>query len=196
MATGATYKVPLKRRRNGRTNYRRRRGLLKSGRIRVVIRKSNNNVGIQFVKAFPDGDKTLVATTTRHLEKYGWKLTGGNLPAAYLVGFLAGKMAHAKDIKSAILDIGLQISQANSRIYAALKGILATEVDVPHSKEVLPDEKLVKGEHIESFSKKLKTEDKKLYTRVYTNYLATKQKPEALGRLVEKVMEKIENEVK
>ncbi|MGM0388528.1 MAG: 50S ribosomal protein L18, partial [Natrinema limicola] len=41
MATGPRYKVPMRRRREVRTDYHQRLRLLKSGKPRLVARKSN-----------------------------------------------------------------------------------------------------------------------------------------------------------
>jgi len=58
MATGPRYKVPFRRRREGRTNYHLRLKLLLSKQDRVVIRKSARNVQIQLIAPTPDGDIT------------------------------------------------------------------------------------------------------------------------------------------
>ncbi len=194
MATGPIYRVALKRRRSGRTNYYRRRELLKSGELRLVIRRSNNNITVQFVEAKIDGDVTKTAVVSRHLQKYGWKITGGNIPASYLTGYLAGKVAASKGIDYAILDIGLQVSQAGSKIYAALKGVIDAGVEVPASEEIFPDEEILKGGHIVKYSKALKEENSEKYKQMYAGYLSAKQKPEDIEKLFEKTRAAIDKE--
>ncbi|MCL2549939.1 MAG: 50S ribosomal protein L18, partial [Methanimicrococcus sp.] len=49
MATGPRYKVPMRRRREGRTNYHSRLALLLSKEDRVVVRKSTRNLQIQLI---------------------------------------------------------------------------------------------------------------------------------------------------
>ena len=53
-------------------------------------------------------------------------------------------------IKEAILDIGLRSPIKGSIDYAALKGAVDGGLAIPHSKEVLPSEKRIKGEHIKN----------------------------------------------
>ena len=137
MAKNSTYHVPFRRRREGKTNYYRRRELLKSGKIRLVVRCTLSHTIVQFAKAELEGDRILVSATSKELiNKYGWKAPTGNLPAAYLTGFLAGLKAKKAGIDEAILDVGIKKPVRGSRIYAGLKGVLDAGVFVSHSKEV------------------------------------------------------------
>lgn len=147
MAKKSSYLMPFKRRREQKTDYNKRLSLIKSGKIRLVIRRSLNNVKVQFIEYDAKGDKTLVTAFSTELKKFGWTRTG-NVPGAYLTGLLAGKKAKGKKIEEAILDLGLQTSTKGSRIYAALKGVLDAGIKVPHSKEILPNEDRTKGVHI------------------------------------------------
>ena len=54
--------LPLKRRRAGNTNYKRRLKLLKSKKFRVVIRKSNNYITLQLVNFDMENFKEISAT--------------------------------------------------------------------------------------------------------------------------------------
>lgn len=148
MAQGPTYRVKFRRRREGKTNYYRRRRLLQSRQPRLVIRKTNKNVIVQFVNARVVGDATEASAISRELLDYGWTAGTGSLPAAYLTGLLAGLRAKSRGIKGAILDIGLNSPVRGSRVYAALKGALDAGVEIPHKEDVLPDESRIKGEHI------------------------------------------------
>src|SRR6056297_3703125 len=93
MATGPRYKVPMRRRREARTDYHQRLRLLKSGKPRLVARKSNKHVRAQLVTLGPEGDETHAAAESRDLREFGWEAPTGNLPAAYLTGLLAGLRA-------------------------------------------------------------------------------------------------------
>src|SRR5512145_3203316 len=106
MATGPRYKVPFRRRREGRTDYRQRARLLRARVPRAVVRISLRNVSIQIVDYDPMGDKVLVTAHSRELAEKGWDKACGNLPAAYLTGYMAGLRAKEKGIESAVLDIG------------------------------------------------------------------------------------------
>ena len=141
------YLVPFKRRRENKTNYRKRLALLKSKKTRLVIRRSLSNISVQFINFVPEGDQTVAEANSTELKKLGWVRTG-NVPASYLTGLLAGKKAKNKKIEEAVLDMGLQISTKGSRIYAALKGVLDSGIKVPCSEEILPSEDRIKGRHI------------------------------------------------
>jgi len=142
------YKVAHRRRREGRTDYRFRLKLLKSKKPRFVVRKFNKNISCQIIEYNPKGDKTIVSAHSRELKNLGWSHNAGNLPAAYLTGLLCGLRAKDKKIKEAVFDAGLYTSTKGSKLYAALKGFLDAGVAIPHSSEILPDEKRIKGEHI------------------------------------------------
>ena len=148
MATGPRYKVPFRRRREGRTNYHVRYKLILSKKPRVVLRKSNSSMMIQLVIAEQQGDKTLLTVTSKELKNFGYNSPTGNLPAAYLTGLLFGKKMLAMGQSEAIADIGLHASTKGNRIYSALKGVVDAGVNVPHSPEVFPDDRRIKGEHI------------------------------------------------
>ena len=147
MSSGATYKVPFKRRQEGRTDYSQRLSLLKSGKPRLVVRKSNSNTQVQLVVQGDDGDETLAHAHTLELEDYGWSAPTGNLPAAYLAGYLAGERA-LEHHDEAVLDVGLHPVTPQNRVFAALKGAVDAGLDVPHGDDVLPEWSRVRGEHI------------------------------------------------
>ena len=65
MAKNAIYTVKYRRKREGRTNYKKRLELLKSGSPRLVIRKSNTSITLQLVMYESDGDKVLITYTSK-----------------------------------------------------------------------------------------------------------------------------------
>jgi len=148
MARNAIYRVKMRRRREGKTNYRKRLAYLKSGKPRAVVRKTLKYIIVQIVEYHEDGDKILIGVNSSHLRKYGWSGSFKNTPAAYLTGYLAGKLALKKGINEAVLDIGLQSPVKGSRVFAALKGLVDAGLNVPHSEEVYPSEDRIKGKHI------------------------------------------------
>jgi large subunit ribosomal protein L18 len=93
MARGSRYKVPFRRRREGLTNYRKRRRLIISRKARLVVRKTNKHVIAQVVAARPQGDVTIAGADTRALAKFGWKGDENNTAAAYLLGLIVGYKA-------------------------------------------------------------------------------------------------------
>jgi large subunit ribosomal protein L18 len=148
MKQGPHFRVPFRRRREGQTDYRVRSRLLRSGKTRAVVRKTLTQTIVQFVSVDAAGDKVLAAAQSRELKEHGWSAGTGNLPAAYLTGFLAGRRASAKGLKEAVLDIGVQRPSKGGRLFAALQGLLDAGVAVPHSPDVLPTKERVRGAHI------------------------------------------------
>ncbi|MEM3464042.1 MAG: 50S ribosomal protein L18 [Candidatus Bathyarchaeia archaeon] len=191
MARNARYCVPFRRRREGKTDYRKRKALALSGKPRLVVRKTLNNIIAQIVVAKPYGDEVLVSAHSRELtRKYGWKAHRGNTPTAYLTGFLCGLKAKAKGINEAILDIGLHFPSKGSRVLTALKGALDAGMNIPHSEEKLPDEKRVKGEHIAQYAKILASNPSE-YNLRFSKYLENKLQPESLPEHFEEVKKAI-----
>ncbi len=148
MATGPRYKVPFRRRREGRTNYHVRYKLILSKKPRIVVRRSSRNILLQLVLAEQVGDKTLLTVTSKELDNFGFDHHRGNLPAAYLTGLIFGKKMLALGYTEGILDIGLHASTKGGRIYAALKGVVDSGVLVPHSPDIFPGEDRIRGEGI------------------------------------------------
>jgi large subunit ribosomal protein L18 len=152
LATGPRYRVPFRRRREGRTNYHVRYKLILSKKPRVVVRKSNASTTLQLVMAEQTGDKTLLTVNSRQLQDFGYTFSKSNLPAAYLTGLLFGKKMLALGISEGIADIGLHASTKGNRIYAAVKGVVDAGVDVPHSPEIFPAEERISGKHIKDYT--------------------------------------------
>jgi large subunit ribosomal protein L18 len=148
MAHGPTYRVKFRRRREGRTDYYRRRRLLMSRLPRLVVRKTNTSMIVQLVNAEIVGDRTVASAVSRELPTYGWSASTGNLPAAYLTGLLAGRRAKERGVETAVLDLGLNPPIKGSRVYAALKGALDAGLEVAHDPDILPDESRLKGDHV------------------------------------------------
>lgn len=149
MSTGPTNIVAKKRRREGKTDYKKRLSLIASGKPRLVIRRSLNNMNVQLIEYQEEGDKILASSNSRELIKLGWKHSRGNIPAAYLTGFLLGNKAKSKSIKEAVLDMGLYQSVKGNVIYAALKGALDAGLNIPHDKKILPEGR-ISGEHLKN----------------------------------------------
>jgi len=186
--------VPHRRRREQRTDYRQRLKLLKSGSPRLVVRRSNNGVLCQIVEYNSKGDKVLVSSTYKDLTKLGWTANSGNLPAAYLTGFLCGKKALGGKIKAAIFDQGLYKSVKGSRLYATLKGAIDAGLEVPHSEDALPEENRVSGKHISDYAAKLKKENPSAYKKLFSGYLKSNSQPENLPALFQAVKTKIQSD--
>ncbi|MEX2684929.1 MAG: 50S ribosomal protein L18 [Candidatus Sigynarchaeota archaeon] len=155
MAKGPNYRVPFRRRREGRTNYYARKSLLTSGRSRIVIRPSSKNVIAQVTDAKLKGDMIRAAASSKMLQKeFKWEYGTGNLPCAYLTGYLLGKKALKAGITNGIADIGLRTHI--NRTWAVLKGVIDAGIEVPADEDIFPDEDRLNGKHIESYAKQIK----------------------------------------
>ena len=186
-----TFKTHHRRRREKRTDYKQRLDLLKSGKPRLVIRRTSNNIICQIVNHDPKGDKTLVTATAKELKKAGWKAHCGNVPASYLIGLICGSEAKKKKVTEAVPDTGLHASTKSSRIYAALKGAVDSGLKVPHSDEILPDKERFSGKHIEDYSKKLKSEKPDTFKKQFAGYVKSKTEPQSISKHFEEVKKKI-----
>lgn len=163
MATGPRYTVPMRRRREARTDYHQRLRLLKSGKPRLVARKSNTNVRAQLVVTGSLGDETVASAHATDLREHGWEAPTGNLPAAYLTGLLAGRRALAAGFDEAVLDIGLNSPTPGSKVFAVQEGAIDAGVEIPHNDTVLADWSRTRGEHIAAYAE----QENGLYTGAF-----------------------------
>src|SRR3989344_2378594 len=182
--------MQFKRRQNQKTDYQQRFALLKSGKPRIVVRRSLESVRVQFIISEESGDKTVVETTSRNLAKYGWKGHGGNTSSAYLAGYLAGLRAVKHGVKEAVVDIGLQKSVKFSSLYAAALGARDAGVHVNVGKEVAPTVDRIHGKHVAAYAQKLKADPEK-YRRQFSRYLKDGVVPEEIPKHFEEVKAKI-----
>ncbi len=191
MARGSSYRVPLRRRREGKTDYQARKSLVLSGIPRLVARSTLRNFTAQIVVAKPHGDVVLAAAHSRELKKYGWKAPRGNVPAAYLTGLLCGLKAKAKGVAEAVLDIGLVAPTKGAKVFAALSGVLDAGVAVPHDEEKMVEER-IEGLHIAEYGKSL-GDTPEMYSAKFSKYLKQKLRPEKLPEYFAKVKADIVN---
>ena len=150
----------MRRRREVRTDYHQRLRLLKSGKPRLVARKSNKHVTAQLVATGPDGDETIASAHSSDLAEYDWEAPTGNLPAAYLTGLLAGQRAVDAGVEEAVLDIGLNTATPGSKVFAVQEGVIDAGLDVPHNDSVFADWSRTRGEHVADYAEQL---DEPLY---------------------------------
>lgn len=190
MAKSSNYRVKLRRRREGKTDYQARKALVISGRPRLVTRTSIRNVNAQIIIAKQKGDQVLAAANSHELvKKYGWKAPTGNIPAAYLTGLLLGLKAKDAGVDGSILDIGLITPTKGARIFAVLKGVVDAGVEVPHSEEKLAKDRL-KGDHIAIYAKRLSAESEE-YNAKFSKYTARGVVPEKVAEYFSKTRAEI-----
>jgi large subunit ribosomal protein L18 len=185
------YTVAFRRKREGRTDYRKRMALLKSGKERLVIRKSLKGMSAQIINYNPNGDIVVVSANSLELKKLGLKTSGSNIAVSYIVGLLLGKKAKEKGINSAIADIGLNASTKGSKIYAVIKGAIDAGLDVPASPEMFPSKERLEGKDIAHNAKHLDKEngDKK-YTQ-FSEYRKNRIMPDDIPKYFEDIRKKV-----
>ncbi len=196
MKGGPNYKVPMRRRREGKTNYYYRFRLLLSNKPRMVVRRTNKYIWVHFVQFDIKGDKVIAAAHSRELVKlFGWKGSGKSTCAAYLTGFLAALRFRERGGNEAVLDIGLHKPSPGSRVFAALKGALDAGISIPHGEEVLPSEERIRCEHVAKYAAELVKRDPERYKRLFSLQLQ-RLPPEQLPQHFEEVLSAIRNSYK
>ena len=176
MAKGPRYRVPYRRRREAKTDYKSRRILATSERPRLVVRFSNKNITIQLVESKIIGDKVLTQANSSELDKYGWLGGKKSTPAAYLLGMMAGRKALKAGVEKANLDIGLARPTQGSKVFAALKGALDAGLEVPCDSDILPEAGRMDGSSISEYAKMI--EDPLERERRFSRYLKRGLRPE------------------
>lgn len=143
-----TLRTIRKRRRECKTDYKLRMGLLKSSLPRIAIRKTNRYIGIQVIESVEAQDKVVFGITSKALSDYGWdeKLAGSlkSISAGYLTGILA-----AKKIKNGefIIDMGMALNKKGGRTYAVIAGLVKGGLNIHANEEIFPTEERLMGEH-------------------------------------------------
>lgn len=194
MARGPRYHVPFRRRRSGKTDYRKRKIMILSNIPRFVVRCSLKHITAQIIDAHSIGDKTLVSSSSQEIsKKFGWKAYCRNLPMAYIVGFLIGHKALSQGIDRTIFDIGLKKASKGGRVFATLKGAVDAGLNMQYNAKIMPPESRIRGEHIVSFAKELFDSDPLLYEKTFSGYLSRNLKPEQLSEHFEEVKRSITN---
>ena len=88
-------RIAKRRRREAKTDYVKRIKLLKSGKPRVVMRKTNKYINVQYVVSKEAKDDVKIGLSSKNLLRLGWpKEAAGSLKsltASYLTGYLIGK---------------------------------------------------------------------------------------------------------
>jgi large subunit ribosomal protein L18 len=183
MATKSTYEVKFRRRREGKTDYKKRLALVKSKKVRIVVRKTNTRIIAQAMKFDLKGDIAIASVDSKELKKYGWHGTN-NTPSAYLVGFLLGKKIGKQPC---VLDIGRKHPSHGSVIFAALKGAVDSGLEMPYSADAVPSEDRLNGKVLDDYAKKLGDKAKVLFA----SYIKEGVQPGSFQKTFEKAKAEI-----
>ncbi|MBT4935783.1 50S ribosomal protein L18 [Candidatus Woesearchaeota archaeon] len=190
MARNKPKSVLYRRRRERKTDYKKRRTLLLSQKPRVVFRSTNNKIIGQIVSFEPKGDKVLVGVDSTFLAKHGWKYSYKNIPAAYLTGLSLGKSALEHKITDAVFDTGFKTPHRRGKAYAFLKGLCDAGLNVPHGDDsIFPDDARLSGAHIQNYGKVVAEKEGSSFQ--FTQYLKNKVLPENITAEFEKIKQKL-----
>lgn len=184
----------FKRRREKKTDYKRRLALLKSGKPRIVVRRSLNYIHVQIVSFGAEGDAAVVEDFSKSIKEYGWPFHCGSTPAAYLTGLLAGLKARKAGIQEAILDMGLQTSVKGSVIYAAALGAIDAGLRIPIGESIIPSMERISGKHISDYAARLKKESNEKYRKQFSAYIKNNLDPEKITDYFEETKSRIISE--
>lgn len=155
-------KTLKRRRKEHKTDYGKRFALLKSGSPRIIFRKTDKYLIVQYVKSKEAQDKIIFGIDSRELLKYGWpkdkKDSIKSTPAAYLTGYLIGKKILSKKLGPAgvssgekpIIDFGMARVLHKTGVYAFIKGLIDSGIKIECKKETFPEESRIKGEHLKN----------------------------------------------
>jgi len=163
--------ITLKRRRKEyKTDYKKRFALLKSRLPRIIFRKTNRYLITQYIKSDNAKDKILIGIDSKVLLKYGWPKEESikSIPAAYLLGYLFGKKILLKKLEGTaggspesslgessfeekpIIDFGMARVLHKTRVYAFILGLIDSGIKIECAKENFPNESRIKGEHLKN----------------------------------------------
>ena len=147
-------KIQKRRRREGKTDYSNRIKLLKSGKPRIVFRKTNKYFLVQYVTSKEAQDKVELNFTSKELLEFGWPKEFNSelksIPASYLTGFLTGKKIVQKKLEQPILDFGMIRMLHKTKVYGFLKGLIDSGIKISCKEEAFPEEARIKGESLKN----------------------------------------------
>jgi len=147
-------KIDKRRRRESKTDYATRIGLLKGNKPRLVFRKTNRYIIAQYVISKEAHDSIQIGLTSKLLLKYGWpKENSGSLksiPASYLTGYLMGRKIAKEKLKEPIVDLGMIRTTHKTKVFSFLKGVFDSGIKIKCDKKAFPEEDRISGKNIKS----------------------------------------------
>lgn len=145
-------KTLKRRRKENKTDYGKRFKLLKSGKARLVFRKTNLYLMVQYIESKEAKDKVVFGINSKELIKFGFPENASlkNIPASYLLGYLTAKKIQEKKLGTPIVDFGMLRSIYKNKLYAFLKGLIDGGLEINCKKEAFPDESRIKGKHLKN----------------------------------------------
>jgi len=173
MKQKSVYRSRYRRKREGKTDYRRRLKLLLSDYPRLVVRSSNRLISAQLISYDGKGDQTLAEACSKELAKYGWKGDEDNMAASFLTGLLLAKKCREKNIKydKVVPDAGMHAPHKGGKVFALLMGAVEGGLPVSMGEEVKVEDSAIRMEALAEYAASLKQKDKEIYSRAFSRYI-------------------------
>ena len=153
-----------RRRRENKTDYKLRKGLLESKLPRIVIRVTNKYFIVQIVESLEGQDKVIQGVTSRDLLSKGWdkKYIGSlkSIPVGYLSGLLLANKIKNKN-QEYLVDLGMIRTISGNRAFSVVKGLIDGGVKINAKDSIFPKKEILNGEHLKPEVRKLISEVKK-----------------------------------
>jgi len=148
----AGIKTIKRRRRENKTDYHKRIILLKGANPRLVFRKTNKYLIVQYVISNEAQDKIEFGVTSKALLKYGFPKEGNlkSVTASYLFGYYLGNKISKEKISKPIIDFGMIKMIHKNKLYAFIKGIIDSGLKISCKEEAFPSEDRLNGEHLKN----------------------------------------------
>lgn len=179
-----------RRRKEGKTDYRKRKAAILSRMILAAPRITGKNVSVQFISPEIIGDRVVISSHSRELSKYGWNGSRNSLPAAYLTGLLAGLKGVSKKVDGVVVYLGVARFVNGSRLASIVKGIKDSGVKIAADEDNLPTEDRIRGEHIAAYSKSFSDEKelKERFSNIINSGLSPSDYPKHFDDVHKKIL--------
>jgi large subunit ribosomal protein L18 len=188
MARKKAKPVLYKRKRQGKTDYKKRLRVLLSGKVRLVVRLTNTKIIAQLVSFDVTGDTVIMGIDSSLLRAKGWNYSLKNHPAAYLTGFAIAKIGSSKVSGKIVLDTGRKTPRKGGRIYSFLKGAIDGGLDLIHgSEEIFATNEVMSGKHIELYAQQLSKDNNEAFTKKFSASLKKSADPKEMVATFEKI---------
>jgi len=168
------FQVKWRRRREGKTNYYKRKNLLiqdkqkfNASKYRLVVRLSKKNLLCQLIYSRLEGDFVLSSIYSKNLNLIGISLINNNFPTAYIAGlhlsnkFFKEKFSFTNEKNSlenklkVILDLGLTRITTGNKVFATMKGAVDGGFEIPHNEKRFPGYKKNETFNIETMKNRI-----------------------------------------
>src|SRR5215467_12911541 len=123
MTRRSRYVHIFRRRREGKTDYRKRKGIIVGKNPFLSVRITGRYIYTQILRPSAGGDVTLCAASSKDLSKrFGWKGSAKSVPGAYLTGYYLGQLAEESNLKRVVVYSGVGRFVHGSRLASVISG--------------------------------------------------------------------------